>query len=112
LGGKAEFVHLGRDRSPSACCAAAPDTGPALRAEFEDSDQLGQGEWREGVPFDAVTCMFAIHYFFVSEQALDTFLHNVVLNLKDGAFPSVNAVTYTHAAVVDLSHPSCACGWL
>ena len=64
---------------------AAPCAGPPLRAEFEDSDQLGQSEWREGTPFDAITCMFAIHYFFVSERALDTFLGNVVANLKEGA---------------------------
>ena len=53
-----------------------------------DSDQLGQGEWREGAPFDAVTCMFAIHYFFVSERALDTFLRNVATNLREGGPPS------------------------
>ena len=49
-----------------------------------DSDQLGQAEWRESAPFDAVTCMFAIHYFFVSERALDTFLRNVATNLREG----------------------------
>lgn len=52
-----------------------------------DSDQLGVSEWREGQHFDVVTCMFAIHYFFVSEHALDTFLHNVAINLKDGEKP-------------------------
>ena len=35
--------------------------------------------------YDAVTCMFAIHYFFVSEVALKQFLQNVVDNLKAGA---------------------------
>jgi len=37
--------------------------------------------------FDAVTCMFAIHYFFKSEETLNGFLNNVASNLKkDGMF--------------------------
>jgi mRNA (guanine-N7-)-methyltransferase len=34
--------------------------------------------------FDAVSCMFAIHYFFESENKLDGFLNNVSSNLKKG----------------------------
>ena len=34
--------------------------------------------------FDVVTCMFAIHYFFESEEKLNGFLNNVALNLKTG----------------------------
>lgn len=37
---------------------------------------------KDGV--DAITCMFAIHYFFQSEDILDNFIQNVVSNLKDG----------------------------
>lgn len=37
--------------------------------------------------FDAISCMFAIHYFFESEEKLDGFLLNVSQNLKkDGIF--------------------------
>lgn len=37
--------------------------------------------------FDTVTCMFAIHYFFKSEETLEGFLNNVSLNLKkEGIF--------------------------
>jgi SAM-dependent methyltransferase len=37
--------------------------------------------------FDAVSCMFAIHYFFESEHKLDGFLNNVSQNLKkNGVF--------------------------
>jgi hypothetical protein len=37
--------------------------------------------------FDAISCMFAIHYFFESETKLDGFLLNVSQNLKkDGVF--------------------------
>jgi len=34
--------------------------------------------------FDAVSCMFAVHYFFESEEKLDGFLKNVSGNLKKG----------------------------
>jgi len=34
--------------------------------------------------FDAVTCMYAVHYFFESEEKLNGFLHNVSSNLKLG----------------------------
>lgn len=37
--------------------------------------------------FDAISCMFAVHYFFESEERLDGFLDNVALNLKkNGVF--------------------------
>jgi hypothetical protein len=37
--------------------------------------------------FDACSCMFSIHYFFKTEQTLDTFLENVSMLLKkDGVF--------------------------
>ncbi len=49
-----------------------------------DSDQLGASEWREPWQYDAITCMFAIHYFFVSPAALHRFMENVSLNLKEG----------------------------
>jgi len=42
--------------------------------------------WREPRLYDVVTCMFALHYFFVSEQTLHTFMSNVALNLKPGPF--------------------------
>ena len=41
-----------------------------LAYEFVDSPQLGAAEWREARQYDVVTCMFALHYFFVTEQAL------------------------------------------
>lgn len=36
-------------------------------------------------PFDAVTCMFAIHYFFAAEATLATLLRNVAGSLREGA---------------------------
>ena len=76
--------------------------GADIAADFEDTPLLGQQEWRESDPYDAITCMFAIHYFFASEKSIKTFLHNVSINLNQGAFP-------THAAfpfdcLLDLLH--------
>ena len=65
----------------STLCLAA---GAVLQAEFVDSDQLGASEWREPQQYDAITCMFAIHYFFVSQAALHRFMANVSLNLREG----------------------------
>lgn len=58
--------------------------GADIEADFEDTPMLGQQEWKEANQFDAITCMFAIHYFFESEKAIKTFLHNVSINLKEG----------------------------
>ncbi len=49
---------------------------------------LGQKQWREELQYDAITCMFAIHYFFESEKAIKTFLHNVSINLREGTLNS------------------------
>lgn len=54
--------------------------------EFVDSSILGIEEFREPEQYDAVTCMFALHYFFVSEKALKRFLQNVAINLKPGGY--------------------------
>jgi len=54
--------------------------------EFHDSHTLGVQEFKDERQYDAVTCMFALHYFFVSEKALKQFLHNVSINLKPGGY--------------------------
>lgn len=59
-----------------------------LEAEFEATEELGRSEVRLSRQFDAVTCMFAIHYFFASERSLDNFFHNVSINLKEGKLGS------------------------
>lgn len=59
--------------------------GPTV-CEFVDTPNLGLQEWREPRQYDVVTCMFALHYFFVSEVALRQFLSNVALNLKEGGY--------------------------
>jgi len=54
--------------------------------EFTDTPDLGIKEWKEPREYDVVTCMFALHYFFVSESALKQFLHNVSINLRPGGY--------------------------
>lgn len=58
----------------------------SLQAEFGQTELLGKQEVKLETQFDAVTCMFAIHYFFASKAALDNFFHNVNLNLKQGRY--------------------------
>lgn len=60
--------------------------GADIQADFEDTPMLGQKQWREELQYDAITCMFAIHYFFESEKAIKTFLHNVSINLREGGY--------------------------
>ncbi|KAL4442986.1 hypothetical protein ABPG77_008477 [Micractinium sp. CCAP 211/92] len=66
--------------------AQAKRPNQQLDYQFVDTPSLGLEEWREPAQYDVVTCMFAIHYFFVSEAALKQFLHNVSINLKDGGY--------------------------
>lgn len=87
----------------------APRLGPLLEAEFVDSDQLGVSLWKEPQQYDAVTCMFAIHYFFVTEHALDTFLRNVAINLKDGEILQTLAVTTKYCSQVWLVSGNSSC---
>ena len=60
--------------------------GVATVAEFRVCDTLGSAPFAAPPPFDAMSCMFAAHYFFVSEAAASTFLANVAANLKPGGF--------------------------
>lgn len=62
-----------------ACTAAI-----SLAADFQVNDQLGESEFDGDGPFDVVTCMFAMHYFFDAETRLRMFLRNVSNNLNPG----------------------------
>lgn len=66
--------------------AAAKRGAGGVVAEFRVCDTLGAAPFAAPPPFDAVSCMFAAHYFFVSEAAASTFLANVSANLKPGGF--------------------------
>jgi len=74
--------------------------GSALEAKFNHCEVLGTKELKWESKFDVVTCMFAIHYFFVSEPAIKTFFKNVQAALKPGGyfiatFPSGKKVLQT-----------------
>jgi mRNA (guanine-N7-)-methyltransferase len=57
-----------------------------FQCEFNASSSLGLEVWKDpgGVTYDAVTCMFALHYFCGSEDSLRTLLQTVVANLRVG----------------------------
>jgi hypothetical protein len=55
-----------------------------LQAEFFQNDHLGDQVQEENQKYDVVTCMFAIHYFFLGKEMLSTFLENVAVNVKEG----------------------------
>jgi mRNA (guanine-N7-)-methyltransferase len=64
---------------------------PITQCEFEATRDIGirSIEWPIEFPqvkthFDSVSCMFAAHYFFVSEYSLDCFFSNVASALKPG----------------------------
>lgn len=40
--------------------------------------------WSAGDPYDAVTCMFALHYFFQNEQSATKAIELAATNLKEG----------------------------
>ncbi|GFR40878.1 hypothetical protein Agub_g1529, partial [Astrephomene gubernaculifera] len=64
--------------------------GGNLRCEFEAVDWLGERPYEDPgagpASYGVVTCMFALHYFFVSESSLRMFLHNVASNLRTGGY--------------------------
>lgn len=60
----------------------------ATRVEFEASDRLGTVVYRDPTnrEYDVVTCMFAMQYFYQNEAALNTILHSISSNLKEGGY--------------------------
>lgn len=55
-----------------------------LTAKFEVCDSLGTAPFHRPPAFNAVTCMFAAHYFFATEASASRFLANVAANLEPG----------------------------
>lgn len=65
--------------------ALRPGLTAGLTAVFEPTDALGLREWTDpDGPYDVVTCMFALHYFFAREGMCHTLLRHVARNLKPG----------------------------
>jgi hypothetical protein len=53
-------------------------------AEFEVVASLGEEMYDGMGPYDVVTIMFAIHYFYESEHTLRMLVRNAAQNLKPG----------------------------
>lgn len=68
-------------RSRYANAAHAPNT---TTYTFQQAD-LREG-WRGDRPYDVIACMFALHYFFGSEQDAHTLLRTVSANLRPGGY--------------------------
>ena len=62
----------------------ASGQGDGMGVDFRVVDTLGTAPWAEPPQHDAVSCMFAAHYFFSSEASARQFLANVAANLKPG----------------------------
>lgn len=56
--------------------------GCAHQYGFQQAD-LRRG-WSDGTVYDAVSCMFALHYFFESEEAAHTLMRTVAAHLAPG----------------------------
>ena len=57
-----------------------------MEATFHHVTCLGTKELEWDCQYDVVTCMFAIHYFFVSEEAIQMFFKNVANAIKPGGY--------------------------
>jgi mRNA (guanine-N7-)-methyltransferase len=59
--------------------------GSPKQYEFHVAD-LTRGDWTDGRTYDVVSCMFALHYFFGSEDAAHALLRTVAAHLRPGGF--------------------------
>lgn len=57
-----------------------------FKADFVATTDIGQKVWKEDKPFDAITCMFALHYFFASKESARKVIELVNANLKEGGY--------------------------
>ena len=87
--------------------AAKSRTVARTELDFEHAD-VGADEWTDGTQYDAVTCFFALHYFFESEKTAHAFMATVARCLRTGGtfmgiVPSGRAIVerLKHADVVD-----------
>jgi mRNA (guanine-N7-)-methyltransferase len=63
------------------------DASKSIKCDFDVVETLSTSVWtaaRCNRPFDAVTCFFAIQYFFSGDGALHSLLGTVAANLRDG----------------------------
>lgn len=94
----------GDDDNHDACPPMRALAGLKMECVFEQCEHLGDRDMAEFDPFDVVTCMFAIHYFFNKEETLAQFLKNVSGSMKDGEG------TNFHRHLASSSEPASGCG--
>lgn len=56
------------------------------RCTFDVVDTFGTASYEVGAPYNVVSCMFALHYFFETEHILEQFVRNVAANLERGGY--------------------------
>lgn len=62
-----------------------PERVAHFSADFIATQSIGDEAWVDDKgPYDAVTCMFALHYFFHSEKAAKNAIKMAAINLKPG----------------------------
>jgi len=66
--------------------AARPEAIGNFRVNFEQTDSIGRDGWACSEQFDAVSCMFALHYFCGTERSTRDFFEGVASNLKVGGY--------------------------
>lgn len=54
--------------------------------EFMHVTTLAQHPWQSATTFDAVSCMFALHYFWASEASAHTLFQTIAANVKEGGY--------------------------
>ena len=64
-----------------------PDRQANFIVDFDATPDIGDKVWRDPKgPYDAVTCMFALHYFFHSEATARNAVAMAADNLKPGGY--------------------------
>ena len=78
-------VVKGLDVSVGSIKEARTRAAGQSRWDFEHVD-LKQGLWTDGHVYDAVSCFFALHYFFETEDTAKMLMETVATSLKPGGY--------------------------
>lgn len=79
---KARFQSIRSDKSDHGRRYA--DAANAMKVDFVCTHDIGDKVWAAGPPYDCVSCMFALHYFFHSEATARKAVEMAAQNLKEG----------------------------
>lgn len=79
---KARFESILNDTSDHNSRYA--EAAKAMKVDFVCTHDIGDKVWAAGPPYDCVSCMFALHYFFHSEATARKAVEMAAKNLKEG----------------------------